>query len=376
MTGVLGGAEVYLARLHREFKAQGLEVSSVVPAGTPLHELLISQGAAVMSWPPLVGRLTERRAGNRWISRGSGFLAAPVAKRWLRQLRRRTGCVLHYNSTRALVVGGFPSDALAEMKDVLAPPFMSRAATRLVARQIRTSVSTAVANSQFVANSLLGANVPEHKIATILNGVDLVDIKPISLSERQSIRAHEGWLDDDFVITSVGRLARWKGTHLAAAALTVLVETIPTARLVVVGDAAFDDNKYLKEIHEQIRQDGVESRVQFTGYRHDAHRLMAASDVVLHTSIFPEPLGLTPIESQALGVPVVASAAGGPLETVDHRITGYLFKPGDVSDLCAGVRWAHAANREQVGSAGRDRAEELFDIREKAARYLELYQAL
>jgi glycosyltransferase involved in cell wall biosynthesis len=301
---------------------------------------------------------------------------APIARRWLRRLRRTTECILHYNSTRALVVGGFPSDALAEMKDVLAPPFMSRAAAQLVARQIRNSVSTAVANSQFVASSLVEANVPEKKVVTILNGVDLVEVKPVSRSERQSIRAQEGWQDDDFVITSVGRVVRWKGTHLAAAALKILLETIPTTRLVVVGDAAFDDGKYLSGLREQIRRDGIESRVQFTGFRHDASRLMAASDVVLHSSIFPEPLGLTPIEAQALGVAVVAAAAGGPLETVDHGLTGYLFTPGDVSDLCAGLRWAHSANRQEVGKAGRRRAEEMFDIREKAARYLELYQSL
>jgi glycosyltransferase involved in cell wall biosynthesis len=72
----------------------------------------------------------------------------------------------------------------------------------------------------------------------------------------------------------------------------------------------------------------------------------------------------------------VASAGGGTLETVDHGLTGYLFRSGDVSDLCTGLRWAHSANRDQVGKLGRRRAEELFDIREKASRYHELYRAL
>ncbi len=376
MTGVLGGAEVYLARLHRAFSAEAIDVRSVVPADTALHHLLLSQGSTVLTWPGLLGRLTQRRSGNRWASRASGLLAAPIASRWLRNHQRRTGCILHYNSTRALVVGGFPSIAVAEMKDVIAPPFMSRTAVQLVVRKVRSSVSVAVANSDFVAKSLLGAGIPESMIVTILNGVDLAAVKPVTRSERRSIRTREGWEEDDFVITAVGRLTRWKGTHLTIAALKQMLETIPTARLMIVGDRAFDDNKYVTELHDQIGRDGTESRVHFTGYRHDADRLMAASDVVLHSSTFPEPLGLTPIESQAVGVPVVASAAGGPLETVDHGVTGYLFKPGDVKDLCTGLSWAHSIDRDKVGAAGRRRAEQLFDIRDKAARYTQLYRAL
>jgi glycosyltransferase involved in cell wall biosynthesis len=213
-------------------------------------------------------------------------------------------------------------------------------------------------------------------VVTILNGLDLERLRPLSASERQAVRDREGWAPDEVVLCCVGRLAEWKGQHLAVEAVARLGESGRRFRLVLVGDSGFDGPEYATKLRGTATALGLGGQVVFTGFRDDALQLMAASDVVLHTSVLPEPLGLTPMEAQALGVPVVASGAGGVLETVADRETGYLFKPGDIDDLCRGIEWALGADREALSLAGRRRAYGLFDMRNVVQAYRAVYQSL
>ena len=68
-----------------------------------------------------------------------------------------------------------------------------------------------------------------------------------------------------------------------------------------------------------------------------------------------ETFGQTLQEAAASGLPVIAPAAGGPLDLVDDGVTGYLVPPGDADAFTAAVaRLAAApAAREAFGAAGR-----------------------
>jgi glycosyltransferase involved in cell wall biosynthesis len=50
--------------------------------------------------------------------------------------------------------------------------------------------------------------------------------------------------------------------------------------------------------------------------------MYAAMDVVVHASRMPEPFGLVVVEAMAAGKPVVATAAGGPAEIINHAADG------------------------------------------------------
>jgi phosphatidylinositol alpha 1,6-mannosyltransferase len=76
--------------------------------------------------------------------------------------------------------------------------------------------------------------------------------------------------------------------------------------------------------------------------------------VFVHTGT-RETFGQTIQEAAATGLPVVAPAAGGPLDLVDHGRTGLLFDPGDPGDLreCV-IRLARdRTEREAIGEAAR-----------------------
>jgi type III pantothenate kinase len=106
--------------------------------------------------------------------------------------------------------------------------------------------------------------------------------------------------------------------------------------------------------------------------------VMAAIDVLVHTPVRLEPLGMVVLEAMAAAKPVVAPAAGGPLQTVDPGITGLLVPPGDHRAT------AHAIKRIldntelacSMGQAGRERVQSRFNARTYAANIANVYREI
>jgi glycosyltransferase involved in cell wall biosynthesis len=77
------------------------------------------------------------------------------------------------------------------------------------------------------------------------------------------------------------------------------------------------------------------------------------ADVVVHASTRPEAFGRVVIEAQAMGRPVIASDLGGPIETVEHGITGWRVPPGDAGALAGAIEAALALSEEARTALGR-----------------------
>lgn len=87
-----------------------------------------------------------------------------------------------------------------------------------------------------------------------------------------------------------------------------------------------------------------------------------------------EPFGLSVIEGMMAGKPVLATALGGPAETMVDGETGWLIREPTEDAILAGLDRAFAARSRwsEVGASGRRRAEERFSPSVQAARYMTL----
>ncbi len=144
----------------------------------------------------------------------------------------------------------------------------------------------------------------------------------------------------------VGRLSREKRVET----LRPILDAIPSASLAIVGDGP-----QRPELEAQF----AGTRTKFTGYLYNQElaQAYASSDIF----VFPganETFGNVVLEAMASGLPVVAPRAGGILDTVQDRETGFLYEPEDSAAMIYAVRRlvdSYCLSRK-MGSAARQRA--------------------
>lgn len=159
-------------------------------------------------------------------------------------------------------------------------------------------------------------------------------------------------------IVSVGRFVPRKGFDVVVRALPHM----PDTELVIVGGpeaSQLATEPEARRLMSLARDLGVTDRVHLYGSvsRGDMPAILRSADVVACTPWY-EPFGIVPLEAMACGVPVVASAVGGMLDTVVHDVTGQLVKPKRPDEVAKAVNNLLRDDflRKSMGAAGRDRA--------------------
>ena len=110
--------------------------------------------------------------------------------------------------------------------------------------------------------------------------------------------------------------------------------------------------RYSAGLIRQAEALGVADRLRLVGECDDMPAALMLADVVVHASTQPEAFGRVVIEAQAMGRPVVASDLGGPIETVEHGVTGWRMPPGDAGALAAAIEMALALPSEERQALG------------------------
>jgi glycosyltransferase involved in cell wall biosynthesis len=198
-------------------------------------------------------------------------------------------------------------------------------------RYISRFVDAYVANSEATKGVLLGLGLHSDRIKVIYPPIDLRRFHPGVDASRQ--RRELGFGDGDLTFGIPGTLLKWKGHDVFLKAARLVLEALPAARAVVIGEVPDGSIGYRDELMGLARELGIEHRTVFTGFRRDIPELIQLLDVVVHASVKPEPFGRVIAEGMAMGKPVVASMLGGPLEIIQDGETGFLVPSGDPEKL-------------------------------------------
>lgn len=360
-----------------------LHVLEALEGGTARHLGDIAthaQGARhhVVVPPRRVGGLTDETALPRLAAAGATVhrLAmhrtpwSPANAAALARLRRLVGAVqpdvVHGHSS----IGGLLARlARAGRPTVYTPNGITGVrAGVLVERALRRRTTAFVATSPSEAAHADALGLTRGvRVAVIPNGIELEPPpRPLDL------RAHLGLPPGTPLVGSISRLVPQKAPEDLVAALAVVLDRVPAAHAVVIGDGELAD--------------AYEAAVDATGRRDRLHRVPALDgaggaldqlDLFVLASRF-EGGPYAPLEAMRAGTPVVLTDVVGSRDAVVDGESGRLVPAGrpDLLGEAAAALLLDPAARARLGAAGRARVAERFDVRAMGDALDELYRSL
>lgn len=293
----------------------------------PMAYLYRSLGPADVSW--VAERLTREAIDVvHTHTFGSHVLGTRAARRTGKRQLRTEHHVMHYS-------------------DPSCSPFTRWAAAR---------TERFVAVSEYV-RGILAEAAPgiADRMTVVRNGVDTVHFC--------AQEPRNGGTDRTLRLRIVCRLTAWKRVHLAVEAAA-----LSRSELVVVGDG--EERGRLEALARERR-----ATVRFVGYRSDPRPFVGECDAILSTAD-REPLGLSVLEALSMGRPVIAFAAGGIPEVIEHERNGLLVTEATGSGLAAAIARAHAdrVSLAQMGANGRRFVVEHCSIERMCQGYAAAYE--
>ena len=204
-----------------------------------------------------------------------------------------------------------------------------------------------IAISYFIAEEIKQRyGIDESRLRVIQRGVDINTYHPAQVSADRMINLTKSWRVPDGIpiIMLPSRVTRWKGHELLVEALALISDI--KFHCLMVGPYT-DKLRYKFHLENEIRRYGLSSKIYLVGECNDMPAAYKVADVVISSSIDPEPFGRVIIEAQAMGRPVVASNHGGATESIVEGQTGWLVKPNNPQALAEGIRKALLVSEEQ-----------------------------
>lgn len=179
-------------------------------------------------------------------------------------------------------------------------------------------------------------------------------------------------------IGAIGRIESFKRLDELVKALDILVRNKSKYKVVFIGaPTKHDEGRYFRRLKDSVRELGLTDHVIFTMFVEDIAEITTCMDcVVLCTE--GEPLSRGLFETQHLGVPVIASASGGNVELIEHKVTGLLYELGNPKDLAEKISllFNDRILESDLRKNGMNFVKERFDDRNTVETELEVYKSL
>jgi glycosyltransferase involved in cell wall biosynthesis len=212
-----------------------------------------------------------------------------------------------------------------------------------------------IAASEAIRGILLSDGVPPDRTVTVHEGIDVERVgaaPPVNVHEAFWLPRHAP------VVGNVAALAPHKGQRHLIEAAHLVVQAVPDARFVILGEG--DLREHLERL---VREHHLEKHVLLPGFRTDVIGCIKGFDVFAMSSV-TEGLGTSLLDAMACSKPIVATTAGGMPEVVVDGDTGVLVPPRDHHAMAGAIirLLADESLRAQMGTAGLRRVSERFSL--------------
>jgi len=179
-----------------------------------------------------------------------------------------------------------------------------------------------------------------------------------------------GYKETDFLVLFVGKLHPYKDPLTLIRSISRVVEENPNLFLVIIGTG-----ELYKEAQKEVIELNLSSHVKFLGHISDEELKLSydAADIFVLPSV-NDACPMVLLEAMSLGIPVIASRAGGCPEIVGDA--GLLFTQGDSADLAKkiAILLCDKALLRTLGERGQRRVRESFSLEDKVTQYWKLYE--
>jgi len=190
-------------------------------------------------------------------------------------------------------------------------------------RRLDRNILAYLACSDDVRKYLISIGLPPEKVVRIYN--------PMIFPEQPLPRIA---VSRPFTFGITGQVIERKGHHIIFQAIAAIHRQHPTLvlQLKIFGQGSAAYETTLRELAAQL---GIDSDIQWCGYRNHPDAFFPELDCALVPTITPDPCPLAAIEPGAYALPAITSMAGGLAELVLDGQTGFLVPTGDVRALAA-----------------------------------------
>jgi glycosyltransferase involved in cell wall biosynthesis len=212
-----------------------------------------------------------------------------------------------------------------------------------------------VAASEAIRQILLHDGVEADRAVTVHEGIDVEHVVAAD-----PVNVHEAfWLPHQApVVGNVAALVPHKGQRYLIEAAHLVVQEIPDARFVILGEGELRE-----QLERQVHDHHLEKHVLLPGFRTDVLGCIKGFDLFVMSSV-TEGLGTSLLDAMACSRPIVATTAGGIPEVVEDGVNGLLVPPRDARALADAIIRAlrDPSLRQRFGTAGLARVKARFTV--------------
>lgn len=352
----IGGGENRLLDLVRNLDRNSYSPTIVCPDVGEFSDRLVNLGIPVAvcrlpGWRKVSSYPFRRLAANR--------LSKLAAEQRI-DLIHTSDLWLNYYAWRVGQSLGIP--AISHVRNVLKPEH--------VQKHLFHRFDRIIAISKRTQEPLVSGGIPSGKIEVIYDGIDLSRFTVEATSDNVLRRDYQL---REHLVGLIGRIEPFKRQREFAHIIAEVLQTRQDVSFLIIGQLAENRPGYFREVQKDVQKLGIAENVVFTGYRRDMPEVLSSLDLLVTLSA-----GSVVMEAMASGLPAIGTELGSAVEVINNGVTGLLLPQDDAHGVSEAIisLLGNQKMRDEMGKAGRKRAEKLFDIRKNVKLVETMYEDL